>query len=69
MGGLRRDELAYKLEDVLARRLRLLLLDAKGAVEVSHKVATIMAQELGKDEQWIQKEVNEFAQLAKIYQL
>ena len=64
-----RNELAYKLEDVLARRLRLLLLDAKGAVEVSHKVATVMAKELGKDEQWVQNEVNEFAELAKIYQL
>ncbi len=64
-----RNEMAVKLEDVLARRIRLLLLDAKGAVEISKQVATVMAKELGKDESWIENEVREFTELAKIYQL
>ena len=63
-----RKEMALKLEDVLARRIRLLLLDAHGAVAVAEKVATVMAKELGKDESWINQEVADFKELAKIYQ-
>ncbi|WP_413532135.1 FAD-dependent oxidoreductase [Empedobacter brevis] len=64
-----RNEMALKLEDVLARRIRLLILDAKGAVEIARDVATVMANELGKDQEWIDKEVKDFTELAKIYQL
>lgn len=64
-----RNEMALKVEDVLARRIRLLLLDAKGAVDVSRKVAELMANELEKDQEWIEKEVLEFSELAKIYQI
>jgi glycerol-3-phosphate dehydrogenase len=64
-----RNEMAFKLEDVLARRIRLLLLDAKGAVNIARDVATVMAKELNRDQNWIDKEVNEFTELAKIYQL
>lgn len=64
-----RNELAVKVEDVLARRFRLLFLDAKAAVAASRKVAEIMADELGKSQDWIESEVAQFAQLAKIYEL
>ena len=64
-----RNEMALKLEDVLARRIRLLLLDAKGAVNIAKDVAKVMANELNKDQEWIDKEVEEFTELAKIYQL
>lgn len=64
-----RNEMALKLEDVLARRIRLLILDAKGAVEIAREVATVMAAELDKDNIWIENEVKEFSELAKIYQL
>lgn len=64
-----RNEMALKLEDVLARRIRLLILDDKGVVEIARDVATVMANELGKDQEWIDKEVKDFTELAKIYQL
>ena len=64
-----RNEMARKLEDVLARRFRLLLLDAKGAVKTSRLVTNIMAKELGKGQEWVEQEVADFAELAKIYEL
>lgn len=64
-----RNELAVKVEDVLARRFRLLFLDAKAAVAASRKVAEIMAKELNKSQEWIDAEVAQFAQLAKVYEL
>ena len=41
-----RYEMARTIEDVLARRIRILFLDAKAAIEAAPKVAEIMAQEL-----------------------
>lgn len=64
-----RNEMALKVEDVLARRFRLLFLDAHAAVEASGKVAAIMAKELGKPDSWIDAEVTSFAALAKVYEL
>jgi glycerol-3-phosphate dehydrogenase len=64
-----RNELANKVEDVLGRRFRLLFLDAKTAVNVSRKVAEIMAKELGKSQDWIDQEVSDFAKVASVYQL
>ncbi len=62
-----RAEQAQKLEDVLARRVRMLFLDARKAIEIAPKVASIMAKELGKDEAWQASEVEEFTQLANGY--
>ena len=42
-----RHELACTVEDVLARRLRLLFLDARAAMEVAPAVAELMEAELG----------------------
>lgn len=64
-----RNEMALQVEDVLSRRIRLLYLDANAAVESSQKVAEIMAQELGKDQEWVHQQVNAFAQLATIYEM
>ncbi len=44
-----RHEMARTVEDVLARRTRALILDAKASMEVASKVTTIMAKELSKD--------------------
>ncbi|UYW02143.1 glycerol-3-phosphate dehydrogenase/oxidase [Flavobacterium agricola] len=63
------NEMAFKVEDFLARRIRLLFLDAKAAVEAAPKVAQIMAQELNQDATWIANEVTAFALLAKKYEL
>lgn len=64
-----RHEMIAKVEDFLARRIRFLLLDAKASLEVAPKVAALMAQELGKDEQWIAKEIEDYTALVKNYTL
>lgn len=62
-----RNEMPAKVEDVLSRRLRILLLDARAAKEVSEKVARIMATELGKDETWIVDQLEYFNKVAVKY--
>ncbi len=64
-----RNEMAQTVEDVLARRTRLLFLDAGAAVESASVVATLMAKELQKDDAWIQQQVQAFTLLAKQYLL
>ncbi|CAN5538010.1 glycerol-3-phosphate dehydrogenase/oxidase [soil metagenome] len=62
-----RTEMARTVEDVLARRTRALFLNAKTAIEISPKVARIIAGELGKDEVWISDQVAEFKKVAGNY--
>ncbi|HEY0433372.1 MAG TPA: glycerol-3-phosphate dehydrogenase/oxidase [Chitinophagaceae bacterium] len=62
-----RNEMCMQVEDFLARRNRLLLLDAKAAIAVSPSVARTMARELGEDERWIDRQVAAFTSLAKNY--
>ncbi|WP_375584058.1 FAD-dependent oxidoreductase [Cyclobacterium xiamenense] len=62
-----REEMAIKVEDFLSRRCRILLLDAKAALHMAPRVAALMAAELGKDEEWIMSELEEFYKLAKKY--
>jgi glycerol-3-phosphate dehydrogenase len=64
-----RDEMARRVEDVLARRSRCLLLDAAAAVEAAPAVARLMAAELGRDERWIEGEIADFARLAEGYRV
>ncbi|MSR44938.1 MAG: glycerol-3-phosphate dehydrogenase/oxidase [Phycisphaerales bacterium] len=64
-----RHEMARSTEDVLARRTRALLLDAAAASEVASSVATIVAQELGKDSAWAAADAAAFCELALGYQL
>lgn len=63
------NEMAITVEDILARRIRLLFLDAKAAIEAAPVVACVMANELNKDEQWMQEEVNDFKNVAIRYLL
>lgn len=62
-----RYEMARKLEDVLSRRTRCLLLGAKASVDIAPQVASLMARELGCDQQWANKEVEEHTILASRY--
>jgi glycerol-3-phosphate dehydrogenase len=64
-----REEMAQTVEDVLARRLRLLFLDARAAIDCAPKVAEIMAAELGYNEVWLKSQTIEFTSLAKHYLL
>lgn len=64
-----RSEMAQTVEDVLARRLRALFLDARAAIDMAPQVASIMAKEMNKDEEWQKAQVAEFAELAQDYLL
>lgn len=62
-----REEMARKIEDVLSRRTRALLLDARACIRMAPKVAELMAAELKKDKTWETKEVEDFIKLANQY--
>ncbi len=64
-----RHEMARTLEDVLARRVRILFLDAKASIVMADEVARIMAGELNFDKKWIDDQVKEYTDLAKSYLL
>ena len=57
-------EMARTVEDVLARRTRLLFLDARAALAKAPQVARELAQALGRDEAWQQGQVTAFQQTA-----
>lgn len=61
------NEMALTVEDVLARRIRLLFLDAKAAIDTAPIVASIMASLLGKNREWEQDQVAVFQKLAQGY--
>jgi len=62
-----RNEMPWKVEDVLARRTRALLLDARASREIAPEVASIMAKELDFDETWIRQQVEEYGRLVENY--
>jgi len=62
-----REEMARTIEDVLARRVRMLYIDSKEAVAVAPKVAAIIASELGYDKAWEEKQVKSFTETASRY--
>jgi glycerol-3-phosphate dehydrogenase len=64
-----RNEFARTVEDVLARRTRCLLLDAKASIDMAPQVARIMAKELNKPIEWEKEQVEEYTKLANEYLL
>jgi glycerol-3-phosphate dehydrogenase len=64
-----REEMARRVEDVLARRTRALLLDARASVEAAPVVARLMAEELGRDRAWVETELAAYSELAGGYLL
>lgn len=62
-----RREQARTLEDVLSRRTRALILDARAAIEAAPAAATILARELGKDKAWEDGQIAVFTKLAEGY--
>ena len=62
-----RNEMARTVEDVLARRLRLLFLDAKAAKKASFLTSRLMAGELVKDAEWQEQQILSFNTLADNY--
>lgn len=62
-----RNEMARTVEDVLARRLRILFLDAKAAMEVAPRVAELMRSELNYSEEWAISQLKAFNKIAVNY--
>ncbi|WP_280743937.1 MULTISPECIES: glycerol-3-phosphate dehydrogenase/oxidase [unclassified Parabacteroides] len=62
-----RNEMVCTLEDVLARRLRILFMDARAALEIAPQVAEILMAEQGKDPAWKDAQLTAFKQLVSNY--
>ena len=62
-----RFEMARTLEDVLSRRLRALTLNARAAIEMAPKAASILRRELGQSAEWEAGQVAAFSALARGY--
>ncbi len=62
-----KEEMARTIEDILARRTRALLLDAKASMESAQVVAELMAAELKLGKKWEKEQVDSYTKLAKRY--
>ncbi|MDH3205525.1 MAG: glycerol-3-phosphate dehydrogenase/oxidase [Gemmatimonadota bacterium] len=62
-----RHEAARTVEDVLARRTRMLLLDARASIDMAPRVASLLAEELVRDEAWQRDQVSTYTDLARGY--
>ncbi len=62
-----RHEMARTVEDILSRRTRELILDARASIEMAPRVASLLAAELGRDEAWERAQVQEYTELAEGY--
>lgn len=61
------NEMAETVEDILARRIRLLFLDAKAAIEAAPVVASILASLKRKNKKWEKDQIDKFNKLAEGY--
>ncbi len=61
------NEMAMTVEDILARRSRMLFVDARAAIASAETVATLMAEQLGMDADWSQDQVKRFQEMAEQY--
>lgn len=62
-----REEMARTVDDVLARRTRSILFDARAALECAPRVAALLASELGRDETWQREQVAAFAEIVRVH--
>ncbi|HSR41844.1 MAG TPA: glycerol-3-phosphate dehydrogenase/oxidase [Longimicrobiales bacterium] len=62
-----REEMARTVDDVLARRSRSLILDARAAREAAPGVARLLAGELGRETGWIEAQVAAFETVVEGY--
>ena len=62
-----RHEMARTVEDVLARRMRVLFLDATAAREMAPMVGRLLAAELGRDAAWADAQLAAFKEVARGY--
>jgi glycerol-3-phosphate dehydrogenase len=64
-----REEMARTIDDVLARRTRALLLNARAAMEMAPAVARLMASELNRGIEWEKEQLVSFNKIAEGYLL
>jgi len=62
-----KNEMPVTPEDILARRTRALFLDARASMEACPLVARLMANELGLDNSWQERQVENYNQMAANY--
>ena len=62
-----RQEMARTVEDVLSRRTRTLIFNARAAIELAEPVARMLATELSHTEDWVQQQVESFSEIAQHY--
>jgi glycerol-3-phosphate dehydrogenase len=60
-------EMAMTVEDILARRSRMLFVDARAAIASAEPVAKLMAEQLGKNADWRDDQVRLFQEMAEPY--
>lgn len=61
------NEMARTVEDILSRRTRALLLNARASIECAPEVAKLLAKALGRSRKWQKEQVAEFTELADAY--
>jgi glycerol-3-phosphate dehydrogenase len=61
------EEMAINVEDVLSRRTRALILDAKAAIASAPIVAALMAKQMNQPAGWAEEQVNNFKTIANKY--
>ena len=64
-----REEMARTVEDVIARRMRALFLNAKAAMRMAPRVASLMAREMGHGSEWETAQLKAFRETASSYVL
>lgn len=64
-----RHEQARTVEDLLSRRTRALLLNARASIEAAPRTAALLAEELGRDAAWAEAQVQAYRQVAEGYVL
>ena len=64
-----RMEMARTVDDVLARRTRALVLNARAARSAAPRVAALLARELGRDAAWQANQLKQFEQITDGYML
>lgn len=64
-----RHELARTVEDVLARRTRAILLNARASIEAAQHVGELIAAELGHSPEWVSDQVTQYTQTATQYMI
>jgi glycerol-3-phosphate dehydrogenase len=62
-----RNEMARSVEDVLSRRTRCLLINARASLEIAPQVASLIAPELNQNAEWEKQQTNAYTQLTQNY--